>query len=329
MAVYTTLSDDDIRSFLTRYRIGELVSAHGITEGIENTNYLLLLDEAGARTRYILTVFEKRVDIAQLPFFMGLTSWLADRGVSCPRPVSGWNGGTIYDIKGKRAVIVRFIEGRNNPDITAPHCELVGRWMGRMHLAAEGFSMLRRNSMMLSEWHRLFHATRSQANMIDSGLEQLIQKELAYVERHWPSSLPAGIIHGDVFPDNVFFKQNNASELILSGVIDFYFACYDYWIYDVLIAMNAWCFDSNHQFVPEHARALCKGYQSIRPFTDTEKSAASVLARGAALRFLSTRSYDWVHHNSDALVVPKDPKEYVQKLRFFQQFDGFDSLFGA
>lgn len=319
MAVYTKLTASDIEAFLTQYEVGGLVSFKGITEGIENSNYLLVAEHRGAPVHYILTIYEQRVQPEELPFFMGLTEWLADRGISCPRPVKGKDGRTIFTLKAKPAALIHFLEGRGSPHITPRHTELTGELIARMHLAAEGFPMTRRNALSVGGWQALFRRFRHEADGIAPGLEAEIEEELAFLEDNWPHDLPQGVIHADIFPDNVFFIDGNTDQPELSGIIDFYFACNDFWMYDLLICMNAWCFDSGHHFMSERAQALLAAYNRMRPVTEAEKAAMPVLARGASMRFLVTRCYDWLNRVDGALVNPKDPMEYVRKLRFHQQ----------
>ena len=316
MAVFTPLTAQEIRTFLSsHYSLGELLAAEGIAEGIENTNYLLITGPL--QKRYILTVFEQRTNPRDLPFFMQLTDWLAVRGIPCPRPVKGRDGNMVYALAGKPAAVIEFMEGGNSYEITPDHLLQVGELMARMHLAAEGFPMTRRNAMSFSGWEELFAQFRYRADEILPGLEKELADELAWLDRHWPSGLPRGVIHADIFPDNVFFAQGDT--LRISGVIDFYFACNDFWLYDLLICLNAWCFDKDYAFVKERARALFYAYTRLRPLTSAEHAAMPILARGAAMRFIVTRSYDWLNQPPGALVTPKNPKEYIAKLRFHRQ----------
>lgn len=309
MAVYTKLTNDDIRKFLAHYEVGALTSAKGIAEGIENTNYLLTV----GTTRYILTVFENRVKPAELPFFMELTTWLADRGIPCPRPIKGKNGKNIYPLKGKSAALIQFLEGKGSPNITLYHMRQLGELAAHMHLAAENFPRKRANNLSLKGYKELFSKIEKKCDRIAPGLSKTIKDELAFLQKHWPKDLPSGVVHADLFPDNVFFKRDD-----LSGVIDFYFACNDFWMYDLMICMNAWCFNGVHKFVPSRAKALLQAYHAVRPITAKERKAIAVLARAAALRFLLTRSYDWLNRVPGAVVKIKDPLEYVEKLRFHQ-----------
>lgn len=315
MAVFTQLSRAEIEHFLSFYSLGKLISAEGIAEGVSNSNYLLTVGPA--LKKYILTVFEPRTDANGLPFFMHLTEWLSDRGIPCPRPVKDRDGRTIRELKNKPASIVSFLEGANNPEVTPEHLSLLGALMARLHFAAEGFLEARRNALSIDGWQQLFAQFRHHAGDIYWGLERELAGELAWLEAHWPSGLPRGIVHADLFPDNVFFSQKE--ELKITGVIDFYFAADDCWLYDLMIAMNAWCFDAAHRFVPERARALFAAYERLRPLTDAERAAMPVMGRAAAMRFVCTRCYDWLYRAPNALVVPKDPMEYIAKLRFHRK----------
>jgi homoserine kinase type II len=314
MAVFTQLNRSNIESFLTYYLLDGLVGFEGITEGVENTNYILYIGKF--RKPYILTLFERRVNPRDLPFFMEFIDWMAARGIPCPRPVHGVNSHTVYPLLGKPAVIVDFLEGKNKPKITPGHLSLVGDLIARMHLAAEGFPMTRRNVLSPSGWYTLFTRFRERADEITPGLTQEMENELHYLDKYWPTGLASGIVHTDLFPDNVFFSEEGG--LHLTGVIDFYFSCNDFWAYDLAITMNAWCFDDEHNFVPERAKALFEAYNYVRPLTKAELAALPLLARGAAMRFLITRSLDWLNHVDGMQVVPKDPMEYIQKLRFHQ-----------
>jgi len=319
LAVYTPLSNTEIAAFLQGYDVGELVSANGIAEGIENTNYLLVTQKAvSAPSRYILTVYEQRVAPEELPFFLDLTEFLAAQGIACPRPVRNKTGEAISALKGKRAALIEFLEGKGSPAITPEHLALVGGLMAHMHLAASGFKGTRANALSHDGWQALFRRFSARASEITPKLGDAIREELVYLHLNWPKDLPAGIIHADIFPDNVFFQERGGKP-VLSGIIDFYFACHDYWMYELAITLNAWCFDETHRFVPERARSLFAAYQAVRPISAQEWKAFPVLCRGAAMRFLLTRCYDWLNRAQGALVTPKDPMEYVAKLRFHQQ----------
>jgi homoserine kinase type II len=309
MAVYTEVSDDELARFIASYGLGSLLSYKGIAEGVENTNYLV---HASAGT-FILTLYERRVDPKDLPFFLGLMEHLQARGVSCPLPVRDTRGNMLNELGGRHAALVTFLEGVWPRKPTADHCRELGRALARMHIAADGFALKRPNALGLSGWRSLYDKFADRADEILPGLHALIDKELAELEALWPAALPEGIIHADLFPDNVFFIGN-----ALSGLIDFYFACNDMLAYDIAVCINAWCFESDYAFNVTKGRALLKGYNEIRPLTAGERDAMPALARGAAMRFLLTRSYDWLNTPANALVARKDPFDYVRRLRFHQ-----------
>lgn len=317
MAVFTQLSRADIEHFLAQYSLGKLISAEGIAEGVSNSNFLLTAGPPPKK--YILTVFEPRTPARDIPFFMHLTEWLSDRGIPCPRPVKSRDGSTVRPMKAKPAAVVSFLEGKNNPEITPEHLSLLGELVARMHFAAEGFLEARRNALSIDGWQQLFARFRHSASDIYWGLERELAGELAYLEAHWPSGLPRGIVHTDLFPDNVFFSEDSARQLRITGVIDFYFAANDFWLYDLMMCVNAWCFDGANRFVPERARALFAAYEALRPLTQAERAAMPVLGRASAMRIICTRAHDWLYRRPDALVMPKDPMEYIARLRFHQK----------
>ncbi len=308
MAVYTQITEDELGAFVAGYDLGGLVRFSGIQAGVENSNFLL---ETG-RGRRILTIYEKRVDPADLPFFLGLMGHLAERGVPCPLPVSDREGQALRRLKGKPAAVVSFLEGRSPGRVTVERCAAVGGALAGLHLAGEGFAVRRANALALPGWRRLFEACRGKADAaVEPGLEAEIAAEIDLLAAAWPSGLPGGVIHADLFPDNVLFEGDR-----VTGVIDFYFACDDLLAYDLAICLNAWCFEPDLSFNVTKARALTGGYRARRPLDPAEVAALPVLARGAALRFLMTRLYDWLNQVEGALVRPKDPREYLRKLRF-------------
>lgn len=309
MAVYTEVTDEDLALFLSRYELGAVLSLKGIAEGVENSNYLLRT-EGGT---FILTLYEKRVNEDDLPFFLGLMEYLAARGLICPQPVKGRDGVALGRIAGRPAVLVTFLEGMWIRRPNADHCGQVGEALAHLHEAGRDFPMRRANSLSLAGWAPLFEGARARAGEITRGLEQLIAGELAYLSACWPRALPEGVIHADLFPDNVFFLGPR-----LSGLIDFYFACTDSLAYDAAICLNAWCFEQDASFNVTKGQAFLAGYARVRRFSDAELAALPVLARGAALRFLLTRLVDWLNVPPGAMVRPKDPMEYVKKLRFHQ-----------
>ena len=307
MAVYTEISDDELAEFIASYELGALLSYKGIAEGVENTNYLVHTEKGP----FFLTLYEKRVAPADLPFFLGLMEHLAKAGINCPTPVRDANGLMLRELVGKPAALVTFLEGVWIRRPQARHCWAMGQAMARLHLAGLSFKLSRANALGLAGWRPLYASFRSRAEDVAPGLSATIEQELDQLEASWPADLPQGVIHADLFPDNVFFLGD-----ALSGLIDFYFACNDAFAYDIAATLNAWCFETDHSFNVTKGQALLKGYQSARSLTAAERQALPLLARGAALRFLLTRAYDWLHTASDALVSRKDPLEYLRRLKF-------------
>jgi homoserine kinase type II len=309
MAVYTEVTDDELSEFLKRYDIGAVRSFKGIAEGVENSNYLLHVD-AGF---FILTLYEQRVRETDLPFFLGLMEHLAARGFSCPQPVKARDGALVGAIAGRPAAIVTFLDGLWPKRPETRHCAAVGEALARMHVAGADFPLRRANALSVAGWEPLFRRAEARADEVLPGLAVAIAQELSHLERHWPAGLPSGVIHADMFPDNVFFLGDR-----LSGVIDYYFACDDAFAYDLAICLNAWCFEPDASFNITKGMAMIAGYQRVRALSEAEQAALPTLARGAALRFLLTRLVDWLNVPPGALVRPKDPIEYVKKLRFHQ-----------
>ncbi|AXS39504.1 homoserine kinase [Breoghania sp. L-A4] len=309
MAVYTEVPDDELAAFVARYGIGAVLSCKGIAEGVENSNFLLHTE----RGYFILTLYEKRVDPADLPFFVGLMDHLAENGISCPTPLKTAQGEALGTLAGRPAAMVTFLDGLSLKRPGPEHCAELGQAMARMHLAGQSFGMRRANALSVDAWRPLYGQSRDRADEVRPGLGREIEAELDVLEAAWPRDLPSGVIHADLFPDNVFFIKGT-----LSGIIDFYFACTDALAYDVAISLNAWCFEADMSFNVTKARALLGGYARVRPFSEAEFEALPLLARGAALRFMLTRLYDWLSVPEGALVTPKDPLEYIKKLRFHQ-----------
>jgi len=310
MAVYTDVAADELAAFLEAYDIGELLSYKGIAEGVENSNFLLHTT-AGS---FILTLYEKRVDKSELPFFLGLMTHLASRGIICPEPLTNKNGEALSTLAGRPAVIINFLEGIWPRKPNAAHCAGVGQALAKMHLAGRDFAMSRANALSVSGWRPLFDQAAARADEVQHGLRAFIAAELDHLEGNvWPNNLPQGVIHADLFPDNVFFLGEQ-----VSGIIDFTFACNDMLAYDVAICLNAWCFESDCSFNVTKARAFLAAYGRERQLTCDEQAALPLLARGAALRFLLTRLVDFLNVPKGALVRPKDPLEYARKLRFQQ-----------
>ncbi len=307
MAVYTDVSDDDLEAFLEAYDVGELLSCKGIAEGVENSNFVVIT----ARGTFILTLYEKRVKAEDLPFFIGLMEHLAQRGVACPTPIRARDGSALRQLCGRPAALTSFLTGVWQRRILPPHCQALGTALATMHKAGSDYALKRANALSLSGWRALYDATRARADEVQPGLAQELGSELDALAGAWPHDLPSGVIHADLFPDNVFFKGDR-----LSGLIDFYFACNDFLVYDLAICVNAWCFEPDSSFNVTKARLMISAYRRERPLSPAEMASLPVLARGSALRFLLTRLYDWLNQVDGALVRPKDPLEYVRKLRF-------------
>ena len=309
MAVYTDVTAGDLTEFLSRYQIGELRSYKGIAEGVENSNFLLHTSAGN----FILTLYEKRVAAGDLPFFLGLMEHLAARGITCPQPVKNRQGGVLGKLAGRPAAIVTFLDGlwirRPNPG----HCAAVGEALARLHIAGKDFPDKRANALSVESWRALYAQAKERGDSVRPGLCAEIAKELDALDKSWPRDLPQGVIHADLFPDNVFFLGDK-----LSGLIDFYFACTDTLAYDVAVCLNAWCFEPDHSYNVTKGRALLRSYATVRALSAAERAALPMLARGAAMRFLLTRLVDWLAVPEGALVKPKDPLEYYRKLRFHQ-----------
>jgi len=310
MAVYTDVSAEDLTKFLAGYDLGELLSYKGIAEGVENSNYLVHT----AAGHYILTLYEKRVAAGDVPFFLALMEHLAARGINCPQPVKNRKGETLGRLCGRPTAIVTFLEGMWMRRPSPRHCAAVGEALARMHLAGADFNRKRRNALSVAGWRPLFEQAADRADSVQHSLRATIDKELSHLEQAWPRELPQGVIHADLFPDNVFFLGDK-----LSGLIDFYFACTDTLAYDVAICLNAWCFEPDHSYNVTKGRNLLTSYIKARPLSGAELDNLPLLARGAAMRFLLTRLVDWLHVPEGALVRPKNPLEYFRKLRFHQK----------
>jgi homoserine kinase type II len=310
MAVYTEVPDGDLETFVARYDIGSVASCKGIAEGVENSNYLLHTTVGS----YILTLYEKRVKREDLPFFLGLMQHLAAKGLRCPTPLNGRDGDALRELCGRPAAICTFLEGMWPRRPTERHCQLLGAALADLHVKGRDFALGRPNNLSLAGWRDLARKTEARADEVEAGLGGLIAEELRHLETHWPHGLESGVIHADLFPDNVFFLGDK-----LSGLIDFYFACTDFLAYDLAVCINAWCFETDGSFNVTKARHMVRAYDSHRKIPDAEMAALPTLARGSALRFLLTRLYDWLNHPPGAFVQPKDPLEYRRKLAFHRQ----------
>ncbi|WP_102959897.1 homoserine kinase [Mangrovicella endophytica] len=307
MAVYTDVAEPQLAEFLSAYDLGRLLSYKGIAEGVENSNFLLRA-EGGT---FILTLYEKRVNRSDLPFFIGLMEHLAGRGLSCPLPVRTKAGEALGELAGRPAALFTFLEGMWTRRPGAEHCRQVGTALAHLHAAAADFPLTRRNGLSLPDWRPLFDLCRARADEVEAGLAAEINAELGFLEANWPASLPTGVIHADLFPDNVFFLGGE-----LSGLIDFYFACNDILAYDLVIGLTAWCFEPDGSYNVTKGRGMIEAYRAVRPLMEAEVAALPILARGASIRFLLTRLYDWLTVPDDSFVTKKDPREYLRKLRF-------------
>jgi homoserine kinase type II len=309
MAVYTDVTAEDLQKFLANYDIGDLLAYKGIAEGVENSNFLLHT----SRGYYILTLYEKRVAASDLPFFLGLMEHLAERGLTCPQPVKNREGMALGHVARRPAAIVTFLDGMWIRRPSAAHCGALGTALAQLHQAGADFPMTRKNALSVEGWRPLHEVARERCDDIHRGLAKAIEDELSFLEQTWPRTLPQGVIHADLFPDNVFFLGD-----VLSGLIDFYFACTDTLAYDIAICLNAWCFEPDRSFNVTKGRAMLLAYARVRALSAEERAALPLLCRGAALRFLLTRLVDWLEVPANALVRPKDPLEYYRKLRFHQ-----------
>src|SRR5271156_1099666 len=306
MAVYTEVSFEELEKLLEQYDIGQPLSFKGIAEGIENSNFYLQTD----RGAFILTLYERRVAAQDLPFFLGLMEHLAERAVHCPLPVKTRDGQSLVELNRRKAAIVTFLTGiaLRRPD--AAHCAAAAKTLALLHRCGEDFSLSRANALGPGGWRPLAEAIHD-AGGIEEGLTALIHDALEELVAGWPSDLPSGVIHADYFPDNILFVGDK-----VGGVIDFYFACNDFYVYDLATMLNSWCFELDGSYNITKGQSVINAYRQQRPLSEAEVAALPVLMRGAALRFLLTRTYDWLNQDPDALVRPKDPKEYSKKLRF-------------
>jgi homoserine kinase type II len=307
MAVYTEVTDDALAAFLADYELGTMVAFRGIAEGVENSNFSLRTTTGD----YILTLYEKRVDPAELPWFLGLMEHLAQRGIVCPLPVRGRDGRALRHLCGRHAAITTFLPGVWPRRVRVEHCGPLGEALAALHLAGADYAPARRNALGPDGWRPLLHRSGAGADAVQPGLAAELDTALTGILATWPCGLPTGHIHADLFPDNVFFLDGR-----LSGLIDFYFAATDVLAYDVAVCLNAWCFEQDFSFNVTKGRAMLAAYNATRALSAAERAALPVLCRGAALRFLLTRLYDWLHTPPGALVTRKDPLEYLRRLRF-------------
>ena len=321
MAVYTKINNKDILSLSQKFNLGKIIKFYGITKGIENTNYLLKTNN----NKYILTIFEKRVQKKDLPFFMKLMDKLNQQKINCPKPIKDKNGKYLTLIKNKTACIVTFLNGKDKQNLNNKNCYDVGKNIGRLHNAAHKIKLYRKNSMSINNLESLLKNIKFRSNTIVPNLKSVLRTNLREIKKEWPKNLPKGIIHGDLFIDNIFFNKDK-----FAGFIDFYFSCNDYSMYEIAICINALCFDKrNNKFVlnNQKVKSLIKGYQSVKKIYQKEKDALNVLCRGAALRYLLTRIYDYINTPKTALIKIKDPKEYFQKLIIHNNLNSYKNYY--
>jgi homoserine kinase type II len=316
MAVYTPITKEKLSSFLENYNIGTLENYKGVLEGVENTNYKIITSQ----DTFILTIFEKRVKEQELPFFIELQNHLSNKNIKCPSPIPNRNEQYIDTIENKPCVLMSFLEGKKIKNSTSYHCHQIGRLTAKIHLYSKDFNVTRNNGLHQKHWKDIFSKCQNSKDGQYGELYQIIEQELQYLDKKWPGNLPTGIIHGDIFPDNVFFIDNK-----VSGLIDFYFSCNDFYAYDLAITTNAWCFDKKKSFKKENFDSLLKGYQQHVNMSNDEKNYFNTLLRGAAMRFLVTRLHDQLYHPDGAMVVPKDPFEFFDILKWHQNNSVFDS----
>jgi len=321
MAVYTKLNQNKIEEILSNYNLGKLDSFKGIEEGIENTNYFLSVN----KKKFILTVYEKRVKSEDLPFFANLMSSLNKANFKCPAPILNNKNNTITDFDGKKIMIVSFIEGRAKQNLSPANCKSIGAEIAKMHVLTKNLKLKRKNDLSVNSWRKLFDAVKNKCTKIHKDLPKLIEQNLNDVEKNWPKNLPTGIIHADLFHDNIFFIQDK-----FSGVIDFYFSCEDFFAFEIAICFNALCFDglkNNLSFNVTKAKNFIDGYTSVRSLTDEERNSIKVLSQGAALRFLLTRVFDALNTVEGAIVKIKDPMEYLKRLEFHKNAKKYEDYF--
>ena len=318
MAVYTKLEHQEVRQFLEQYNINNFKDYKGITEGVENTNYLIKTSEQD----YILTIYEKRVDENDLPFFIKLLSYLSENKFPCPKPIANKNNEKINRIKNKNAALVTFLNGQSKNKITSEECFEIGKITAQLHEITKKFDINRKNNLSIENWESIFEKTIKQKIDLDESIIKKTKNYLNFLKDKWPKNLPQGIIHADLFPDIIFFTNNK-----VSGIIDFYFACNDFFAYEIAICINSLCFDNNSTFNMTKAKNLIDGYTSIRTLSEDEKKYLPILSMGAAMRFFLTRLYDFYHTDNKADVKIKDPFEYLKKIEFHSTIKNFNEYF--
>ena len=321
MAVYTKLSKSELNEFFSKYDLGKLLNHKEIKEGIENTNYFINTEKG----KFILTLYEKRVEEKDLPFFIGLMKNLHDKEFFSPQPIINRNGSYITEIVNKKAAVISFLEGSAKKVLNSNDCYQVGINAAKLHLITKDLSGKRENRLSVNSWRSLYNKVKNDCNKIHPSLTKIIEKNLDEIEKKWPKNIPSGIIHADLFPDNIFFKNNK-----LSGIIDYYFSCYDFYAFDIAICLNALCFEGKNEnlsFNVTKAKRFIDGYSSIRILSEDEKKALKVLCQGAAIRFLLTRVFDFLNLTEGAIVKIKDPIEYLKRLEFHDSVKNYQDYF--
>ena len=321
MAVYTKLSEDKLKNLFSKYDLGKLLDHKEIKEGIENTNYFIKTEKG----KFILTLYEKRVDEKDLPFFIGLMKNLFNKNFPSPEPIINRNGNYISEVLNKKAAVVSFLNGDTKKILNPNDCYQVGVNAAKLHLITKGLKGKRENKLSVDSWRKIYNKVKKDCSKIHLNLPSVIEKNLDEIEKNWPKNIPAGIIHADLFPDNIFFKGNK-----LSGIIDYYFSCYDFYAFEIAICLNALCFEGkseNLSFNVTKAKKFIDGYSSIRKLTEDEKQSIKILCQGAAIRFLLTRVFDYLNLIEGAIVTIKDPIEYLKRLEFHNSVKNCEDYF--
>jgi len=321
MAVYTKLSEEQLKDFFLKYNLGKLLHYKEIKEGIENTNYFINTEKG----KFILTLYEKRVDEKDLPFFISLMKNLFDKNFLSPQPIINKNGNYISEISGKKAAVVSFLEGNAKKVLNPENCHQVGINTAKLHLITKNLSGKRQNKLSIDSWREIYNKVKKNCSKIHPNLPDIIEKNLDIIEKKWPKNIPSGIIHADLFPDNIFFKGNN-----LSGIIDYYFSCNDFYAFEIAICLNALCFEGKNEnlsFNVTKAKKFIDGYSSLRKLSEEEKESLKILCQGAAIRFLLTRVFDYLNLIEGAIVKIKDPVEYLKRLEFHNSVKNYQDYF--
>ena len=321
MAVYTKLSEVELKVFFSKYNLGKLLNYKEIKEGIENTNYFVELEKG----KFILTLYEKRVEEKDLPFFISLMKNLFDKKFPSPEPIINNNGNYISEILNKKAAVVSFLNGKAKKILEPNDCYEVGIYTAKLHLITKDLAGKRENKLSVSSWGEIYKKVKIDCAKIHQDLSKIIENNLNKIEKNWPKNIPSGIIHADLFPDNIFFKNKK-----LSGIIDYYFSCYDFYAFEIAICLNALCFEGKNEnlsFNVTKAKRFIDGYSSLRKLSEDEKKSLKILCQGAAMRFLLTRVFDYLNLTKGAIVKIKDPVEYLKRLEFHDSVNNYEDYF--